>query len=633
MKFHIIKIILWLKNGKIRELDFQNNKVNIITGESETGKSEIISIIDYCFYASDLEITEEKINENVYWYGIKFSINNKIYTIARGRIYQKKMSKEYFFSSRGEVPKLPQSNIQESDLKKIIENEFSITDKTIFSIGSKNISIGSKISPRYFFMFNTQSENIIINTETFFDKQNNDKYRDALTRIFDLAIGIDTEDNLNIKGEISLLNKKINSLKRKKLYFDKESTVFFQDLKNLAEKAQMFNLIDYESFNDKVVLNKLKNISINFQEESITFHIKELNELKRNKNSLLRKIKSLKKFKDEYEQYLKLESKNLDSLKPAIAIKNMYYKLLNLPDLDLIINVLNNEYSEIKKNISGSPPFDFNLVEKIEEYELKVKELSLKIIDIPINDVNTKNEIDKLIFIGEVRAKISLYENSSDSSGEEKKISQELKIVNELKEDLENNLIDYEDRKNLTLQLLDELIQNYLEQSTKAIPTYKGYKSAFQYKKKQLKLREPKLLTPTKVGSSSNHLFLHLCLFLGLQELIMIQESPYVPNWLILDQPSRPYFGQDEDFKQKEQKNWKEVSNNDRAKITVAMKLLNDFITYANNTLQKDFQIIILEHIPKSIWVEAGLENFYQVDKDFKDGNALIRFDINGEPY
>lgn len=134
MRFHINKLILWLKNGNIRELNFKNNKVNVITGESGTGKSEIISIIDYCFFASRIDITEEKINENVNWYGIKFTINDKVYTIARGTINQRKLSSEYYFSSLGDIPEIPESNMQEKDIKKIIDKEFSITDKTVFFV-------------------------------------------------------------------------------------------------------------------------------------------------------------------------------------------------------------------------------------------------------------------------------------------------------------------------------------------------------------------------------------------------------------------------------------------------------------------------------------------------------------------
>jgi len=50
MNFFVNKIILWLNNGKMRQIEFLNNKVNIITGSSGTGKSEILSIIDYCLF-------------------------------------------------------------------------------------------------------------------------------------------------------------------------------------------------------------------------------------------------------------------------------------------------------------------------------------------------------------------------------------------------------------------------------------------------------------------------------------------------------------------------------------------------------------------------------------------------------
>lgn len=629
MIFHINKLILWLKSGNIRELNFKKNKVNVITGESGTGKSEIISIIDYCFFASKIEITEEKINENVNWYGIQFSINDKSYTIARGRINERKLSTEYFFSSMGEIPKLPNSNMQEKDIKKIIDKEFSITDKTVFSYGGKNITIGSKISPRYFFMFNTQSGDVITHSEVFFDKQNNDKYREALVRIFDLAVGIETEENLSIKDKIGSLNREINTLNRKQSVLDKGMNAFKDNIRTLAQKAQSYNLIDFEVINYAEILPQLKYIVDNYKEENININIGTMNKLKTKKNILIRKVRNIKKFKSEYDNYKKLEAVNLDSLKPIVAIKEAYYKLLDLPDLDLIINALNEEYQQIKKNINGKPPFDFNVDDKIKQYEKEIQNLNEQINDIPINDTTTRNEIDKLMFIGELKTKISLYESQWDDSDEKEKIGTELVSKFELKEELEKNVIDYSDRKESILRLLDELIQNYLDQSAEAISTYKGFKSAFQYKEKSLKLRAPKAILPSKVGSSSNHLFLHMCLFLGLQELIMRRNSPYVPFWLILDQPSRPYFGEDK----KEQKDWKDVKNSDRVKIKIAMQLLNDFITYVNKDIKKDFQIIVLEHIPKSIWQDEKLKNFHLVDTEFQEGNALIRFDKDNIPY
>lgn len=177
--------------------------------------------------------------------------------------------------------------------------------------------------------------------------------------------------------------------------------------------------------------------------------------------------------------------------------------------------------------------------------------------------------------------------------------------------------------------MLDELIDTYLIQSEDALGNYKGFKSAFNYNEKRLELRKPKSAYPSRVGSSSNYMFLHICLFLGLHELFIRQKSSFVPRWLILDQPSRPYYGEEEI---KNDTPWEKVKDTDKGKITIAMKLLNEFMNYVNNELKLDYQIILLEHIPDSIWKDADLKNFHLVE-EFREGNALIRFNENGKPY
>ena len=67
-------------------------------------------------------------------------------------------------------------------------------------------------------LFNTISENIITNTNHFFDKQDEDRYREALPRIFDLALTIDNVENiLNKEVRESLQKKLLKSYKKVKL--------------------------------------------------------------------------------------------------------------------------------------------------------------------------------------------------------------------------------------------------------------------------------------------------------------------------------------------------------------------------------------------------------------------------------
>jgi len=73
-----------------------------------------------------------------------------------------------------------------------------------------------------------------------------------------------------------------------------------------------------------------------------------------------------------------------------------------------------------------------------------------------------------------------------------------------------------------------------LNESSDALGTYKDYITVFNYKNKILQLKKPRSLVPSIVGSSSKHMFMHLCFMLGLHELIIKQQVPYVPNFLIL---------------------------------------------------------------------------------------------------
>ena len=76
MRFCIDKLILWLKDGRLRTLPFIEDKVNVITGNSKTGKTAVLEIIDYCLCGSDetVVISHEHIGENVLWYGLRFKI-------------------------------------------------------------------------------------------------------------------------------------------------------------------------------------------------------------------------------------------------------------------------------------------------------------------------------------------------------------------------------------------------------------------------------------------------------------------------------------------------------------------------------------------------------------------------------
>ncbi|QXP79209.1 MULTISPECIES: DUF3732 domain-containing protein [Winogradskyella] len=611
MKYNIEKIILWLKNGKKRELEFEPNKVNVITGDSNTGKTAILDIIDYCYFSSKSTISESIINENVSWYGLKININDKKYTIGRKALFEGNVSSEYYFSSTGEIPITnPESNNTETNIRSLIETEFSI-DKTVsfpIGYGSNNIKVGSKISFRYFLMFNTISQDLITNSQQiFFDKQNDSRYRDALPRIFDIATGIEKIENILKKEKKVELEKKLAKLKRKEFEISKKSEYFQREQKALIKKAKEFSLINPDTLEKEAVseLNEVVNGVIIETGAGI-----ERAKLEKERNIIKRKIKNLKDFTNEYSIFKKNLTDVEDSLKPITFIQGETDKIIKTDNFKSLISQLSTELNEIKEARKTKTPIDKQVLDEISQLTTQLSSLEDKLESLPKENRIFENDKKKYMFIGEVKAKINLYSKSDSSPS----VSVEAEIK-KLEEELESITIsDTNEKRDLTIKVIEEIIREYMITVDKAMGNYEGFLPEFDYKNKSLKLRKPKSTIYENVGSSSNHMFLHLFFSLAMQEVIFKNKSPYVAPFLVIDQPSRPYYG--DDGKTRLDKN-----HSDNNKITQAFILLDKFIEERKEN-GSEFQMIVFEHISKNLFED--MKNVHLVDSEFRNGNALI---------
>lgn len=606
-KFSIENIVLWLKNGKQRVLKFEPDKVNVITGESNTGKSAILEIVDYCLFASSPQISDSIINENVEWYGLKFLINDKIYTIAR-KSFTRVVSNEYYFSSIGNIPKeFPVSNNTESALKPIIETEFSINSITKFTYGGNQLKLGSKISLRYFLMFNTISQDIITESrDIYFDKQDNSRYKEALPRIFDIATGIESVENIIFKERKEQLEKKLILLEKKSSKIESHRSIFREEQDEILRISREFDLINSND-NDQAI-KELKQVVINKKGNS-GYDSSERDELERGRNLVKRKINNLKKLKSEYNIYKKNLKTIQDSLAPIDYLKNKVE--VRTDYFECIMVTLERELKEIKDVNKKVTPIDKQVDDEILELNIQLESINLKLETLPKKISITESDEQKLIFIGRVAEKFDLYSNPNDSQNKYQE-----QIGNLEEEIAQIPIVDTEKSKLLTIGLIEEVVLNYMQNYGEVLGNYKDYYPLFDYKEKSLKLRKPRSTKiENKIGSSSNHMFLHLFFSLAIHEIIFINKVPYVPPFLVIDQPSRPYYGRDNSTR----KIVDDISSDD-SKIRQAFVLLNEYI---RNRLENSghFQMIVFEHIEPDSFEDL---DYIHLVEEFRDGNALI---------
>lgn len=608
MKFYISKIILWLKSGNQRILDFLPNKINIITGDSNTGKTVILDIIRYCLMNDNVKISESRINENVLWYGLNISLNNHNYTIARGKLNGSTLSQEYFFSSNGDIPQKIEPSISEDELKRIIESEFSISSDTVFRYGSKNILTGSKISMQYFMMFNAITANVIENDrDVYFDDMGVERYKDALSRIFDLALGVETVENmLNLEQKKDIeykIARKVKEIERTESYNSEKK----EEQLDCIRLAKSYSLIESKA-DYKESIDSLKRVLLsendNAKQDSKQ---SEKTKYERERALAIAQLKSLKIFQKEFDQYKKNEKEVEDYLLPIEYLRTHDKELLKTSAFDIILNNLSKALDSIKRFNNSKKPIDIQVSEEQKKLQETIKTLDEKIKLLPDDYNSFDTEKEKYIFIGQLKEKWNrLFE---DQEADIKELNRQL---NQLKEDLAKiNVDDVEERRDATRMFIEEKIKGFMKDVAPSLDNYNEYIPFFDYKHQSLKLKSPNTTQLEHIGSSSNHMFMHLFLYLAIHHAIKANGSPYVPPVLIIDQPSRPYFSSNPKERDINEKS-------DEKKLGKAFLLMDKFISEMNKE-KSDFQIIVFEHVREHFFKEYG--NVHVVNEF---NNALI---------
>ena len=170
MNFYIKKIRLWFhRHPEPKEYEFKPNKVNVVTGDSSTGKSSILRVIDYCLMAKESTIVEDVINTNVSWYGLSFHLNGRDYVIARKAPMNGRINSDIYWAKdtdqfpSGSHP-VPTPNITRLDVVAYLNKEFNVP---AIQLGEKNKKLDMTF--RQSLLLNFLTEDIIATANRYLD--------------------------------------------------------------------------------------------------------------------------------------------------------------------------------------------------------------------------------------------------------------------------------------------------------------------------------------------------------------------------------------------------------------------------------------------------------------------------------
>lgn len=609
MKFGIDTIRLWSHQGEIRDVDFERGHINVLSGSSNRGKTSLLHIIDYCLLSSSHKIPHDVINDTVDWYGIKLYINDKEFVIARKSPHAQTVSDNFYLSSVGAFPPKPIANATSDDIKKILQSEFGLNNSVVL-YGGRGVRYGTQVSFRYFLLFNTISEDIITNTSAYFDHQQDDRYRVALPRVLDLGLGIDNLENIEQRERRDDLRRMIEKLEKKKKVMNGGRHLFESEARQLAASAAEYGLI--EKVPAVVTIDFLREIVKDVHMPDASGEdAKRLTQARSKLFEINRRMRRLREFSDEHKLYKTALKNTHDSLKPLESLLKQSDELLRTDIFDDLIDSLNVDLRALKAATATKQPVDTQVNVLVDDLKEQKAE-QLRIIEsLPKEQKSFDDTIQLVKFVTRIETKLETYTAVAADSPEDYESQ-----VAALTRDLEAmEVTDVASVRDGIVGQINDVSLTLLSEAGAAMDNYATFKTSFNYETKKLQLRRPQSSFIENVGSSSNHMFLHLFMFLALHEVAISRGGDFVPSFLFIDQPSRPYYG--------EEKIMDEVylRNSDQAKVSQAFELLGSFVTRMKKHHDTEFQMIVLEHVPVELFQDVAN---VKVLPEFRGGNALI---------
>lgn len=658
MKCHILQILLYPKE-KIwspRALMFSLEKINVITGTSQRGKSAIGKILDYCLTSSTCQIPKGPIRSSVEWYAVGLQLNEEYLFIARKTPDDNGASREFYYEAGlhafTPLPVYLKKNTSFDRVKQILNEKFGLAKIPVGGNEASQKSFGGSMGFRDLVAFNYLPQHIVANPQTLFYRTDDSIYFERLKKVFPLAIGAISQDSLLAELQYQELQKEIKSLKDKIIArqeaagtWQEEAEVYFLKAVDLGLVPEEDYVSDSDSYSEK--LKSIKEKYDAFERpspvgmaarytEHLVYTRRRMEKLERKRQTLKRRLQKteiLSNTAEEYKNSLATQQQRVSIAEKLVELSEYtacpmcgtetYSAKEKLEDLAKESVSLNHGVSQadnVRKvhllNVSNTARKELNLVEKniwklqnhlgkLEEYREDVKSYQ-----------DREREAARLI--GKIEQLLDAITDSNVILDMNERLKQIQNDADEIRDKY-----DFKQKGKKTKMLLAQVCENtsrYAEslglEWFNSNPTIDPAHLTLNFESQESRQSKTYL---SELGSGENWMGYHIAVFLSLHGLFSRQGQVCpVPSFLLIDQPTQVYFPAKTNAY-----DHRSVMNldSDMEKAKNIFRLLYEVV----NEMTEPPQIIVTEHADRDTWGEFEINEVANW-RDDSDGEytALI---------
>lgn len=612
MNLYISSIKLWFKGfredaKRTKTYLFEPDKINVITGDSSTGKTSILGIIDYLLLSDNPVIVENIINENIEFYGMNIFIDGVSYIIIRKSPTSERGTQDVYFKKTNNYPIPFSPSYKVGEVRALFTEILNIPDRTT-NVGNKKFTL----TFRHFLPFNYLTEDIISSANIYFDIPffANRSFDAFLDFALEHVNGILCHNEKDIESELQKAKKDLVQYQQKHLKLQDEEQKYKESLVKIYDDALNLNLIPA----DNLFIREDANEMLKYVQRSISAYDKlikdeedtsKLGNLRKKRDELQYRLSVYNSLLGEIDRQKEFGAQVVDSLRPVSFIRKHINEVISSPDTIELLELLENQLLQIKGVKPKSPtlPPDFTLRYDELKRELENCKKELKRLSSLRKTIGDPKWLNKALSI-KYRLQ-GLKKPSKDTyqlAVEQEKVS----VIESLEIQLKQIRLYPHDVK----EVLNRYLNHYFQSENGMVGSYPDASMRYDDVERRVSLlKEGEEFPIRNIGSKSNYMFLHLCFFLGLHKSIIANKSKQVGSFLFIDQPSIPYYA-DKDA----------LDNDDKKQLMKAFRLLNGFMKEVVCDENTHFQIILIEHADKSYW--DNLEYFHTVAEFSKSSNG-----------
>ncbi len=611
-RWNLKTICLYSHDGRRRNVDFDLESVNIITGDSQSGKSALIEIVDYCLGSGECHIPDY-IRRRCAWVGTLWVLDQTEVLLCRHvPAPEHQTSDDYFYlvgtaiEIPGSVSELATVISREGALRKF-EQQLGIGEVRGETFGSPTRQ-GKRISVRNAVPFLFQSDDIIINNKALL-RGATDERRQSIIDSLPYYLGVVEEETVLKEARLRRLQSRLQAEERRQAEAERLLAAQSTQARGLLTEAAELGLVENvdESADHEAQLYALKTV-LNWKPGEHTFEgapqlqqfyereqalVSEIGRMRSQIRSAQQFAGSAKEFGSTIEgQRRRLEAVDLlgDSTAPNAC--PLCAGPLDRPDETIVqlrgaVGQLRRELQGVERERPKLEGYVVRLEGEIAEKAQDLDKLRGQIRTLVKESENIQKRLDLDARRHRAIGRVSLYLEAEETAPRTKIATYDLDTLRLEVESLERELDASSKIEAIeTIQTRIGYIATKIIQDLPFDNEFRDCPIGFNLRNLHVAVASAKRdVAMRDVGADENYLSLHVALLLALHRVFAERNRP-VPGLLIFDQLSRPYFPPDV--------NAGEVvvtEHDERA------RLLRYFDTLFNEVSRgESLQVIVLEH-------------------------------------